>query len=143
LGEGGWRDKYVFGFNWENFRSLEAIFPGRSAENFTVAMTRNFFGIQGMPEADTAKLNNFLDDVSLLTVEEYLREPELSDSLQRRQPQLEIRVTDVGNRTYRLRMFDFGPRQEIYGLIQDSQVALFHRRKFAALLKPASFFRKK
>ena len=143
LEEAGWRDKYVFGFNWENFRSLEAMFPGRKAENFTVAMTRNFFGIEGMPEADTSKLNNFLDDVSLLTVEEYLSEPELSDSLQRRQPQLEIRVKDVGNRTYRLRMFDFGPRQEIYGLMQDSQVALFNRRKFAALLKPRSFFRKK
>jgi hypothetical protein len=143
LAEGGWRDKYVFGFNWENFRTLEAIFPAKPEENFTVAMTKDFFGIQGMPEADTAKLNNFLDDVSLLTVEEYVSEPELRDSLLGRQPQLEIRVTDIGDRTYRLQMFDFGPRQEIYGLIQDSQVALFHRRKFAALLKPASFFRKK
>lgn len=143
LNESGWRDKYVFGFNWENFKTLEAIFPQRNADNFTVAMTRDFFGIQGMPDADTTKLNNFLDDVSLLTVEEYLTVPGLSDSIQRQQPQVEIRVTDIGNRTYRLRLFDFGPRQEVYGLIQDAQMALFNRRKYTALLKPKSFFKEK
>lgn len=143
LNENGWRDKYVFGFNWENFKTLEAIFPQRKSDNFTVSMTRDFFGIQDMPDADTAKLNDFLDDVSLLTVEEYLTEPELSDSIQQNQPQLEIRVTDIGNRTYQLRIFNFGPRQEVYGLIQDAQVALFSRRKYTALLKPKSFFRKK
>lgn len=143
LNENGWRDKYVFGFNWENFKTLEAIFPQRKSDNFTVSMTRDFFGIQDMPDADTAKLNDFLDDVSLLAVEEYLTEPELSDSIQQHQPQLEIRVTDIGNRTYQLRIFNFGPRQEVYGLIQDAQVALFSRRKYTALLKPKSFFRKK
>lgn len=143
LDENGWRDKYVFGFNWENFKSLEAIFPQRNSENFTVSMSRDFFGIEGLPESDTTRLNNFLDDVSLITVEEYLTEPELSDSIRQVEPKVEIQVTDVGNRTYRLRLFDFGPRQEVYGLIQDTQLALFSRRKYASLLKPKSFFRKK
>ena len=143
LNENAWRDKYVFPFNWENFRSLEAIFPGRPAENFTVSMSRDFFGIDGMAEADTSKLNSFLDDVSLLTVEEYLGEPGLSEGLQQQQPRIEIRVSDVANRTYRLRLFEYGPQKEVFGLIQESQVALFSQRKFQALLKPKSFFRKK
>jgi hypothetical protein len=143
LGVNGWRDKLVFNFNWETFKTLEARFPQRPAGNFTVSMTRNFFGIEGIADADTAKLNTFLDDVSLLTVEEYLPEPGLSDSLLRREPELEFLVSDIANRSYRLRMFNFGPRQEVYGIIQDSQIALFHRRKFQGLLKPKSFFRKK
>lgn len=143
LNENGWRDKYVFGFNWKNFKSLEAIFPQSSPDNFTVSMTRDFFGIQGMPEADTARLNNFLDDVSLLTVEEYVTEPELSDSIKRQRPQLEIRVTDIGNRTYKLQLFNFGPRQEVFGVIQEGQAALFSRRKYTSLFKPRSFFMKK
>lgn len=143
LNENAWRDKYVFPFNWENFKSLEAIFPGRPAENFTISMSRDFFGIQGMAEADTSKLNSFLDDVSLLTVEEYLGEPGLSEGLQQQQPSLEIRVSDVANRTYRLRLFEYGPQKEVFGLIQESQAALFSQRKFQALLKPKSFFMKK
>lgn len=143
LDENGWRDKLVFDFNWQNFKSLEALFPAKPAENFRVALTRNFFGIENMPEADTSRLNTFLDDVSLLTVDEYLTLPELSDSLDQSKPQLEIRVTDVGNRTYRLRMFASGPGQDVFGLIQESQVAVFAPRKFQALLKPKSFFSKK
>ena len=143
LNESGWRDKLVFGFNWQNFKSLEALFPARPSENFRVAMTRDFFGIESMPEADTSRLNNFLDDVSLLTVDEYLTLPGLSDSLDQAEPQLEIRVTDVGNRTYRLRMFRSGPGRDVFGLIQESQVAVFAPRKFQALLKPKSFFNKK
>lgn len=143
LGESGWRDKFVFGFNWRNFKSLAAQFPGRPSENFNVAKLDNFFGISGLPEADTSRLNAFLDDLSLLTVEEYLSEPKLTDSLRGLVPDMEIKVTDIGNREYRLALFDPGASKDGYGVIQDSQIAVFDRRKIRALLKPRAFFQKK
>ena len=143
LGANGWRDKFVFNFNWRNFKNLAVRFPGRPAENFTVSMQKDFFGIEGMAEADTSRLNTFLDDISLLTVDEYVPEPVLRDSLQRVRPEVDITVTDIGNRTYRLRIFDADDSGRVFAVIQDAQVGVFDRRKIQPLIKPKSFFRKK
>lgn len=143
LGPDGWRDKFVFNFNWRNFKSMAVTFPERPSENFTVSMQRDFFGIEGMAEADTAKLNAFLDDVSLLTVDEYISEPALMDSLTRMQPIVDLVVTDIGNRTYRLRLFEANHSGPLFGIIQGTQPALFDPKKVRSLMKPKSFFRKK
>ena len=143
LPEGGWRDKFVFGFNWRNFKSLKTEFPGNPQQNFTVSMQNNQFGIEGLQQVDTAKLNNFLDAVSLLTVDEYISEPGLTDSLLSLRPQMTIRVTDVGNRIFDLHVYGSGPGSAIWGLIRNAQPALFDPRKIDFLLKPKSFFRKK
>lgn len=143
LKENGWRDKFVFGFNWRNFKSLEAKFPDKPAENFKVVRGRDFFEIEGLAQTDTARLNTFLDDLSLLRVDEYVIEPKLTDSLGKIKPRVEFSVFDVGNREYRLRVYSpLSPRKSP-GLIQDGQAAFFDPRKIQALLKPKSFFRKK
>lgn len=140
LGVDGWRDKFIFSFNWRNFKSLAARFPDHPSQNFTVAMDRDYFGIEGLPQADTAKLNTFLDDVSLLTAEAFLSEPGLADSLQKERPVMEITVTDIGNRTYELDLFDPRSRETVYGLYQGSHPVLFDERKIGQILKPKSFF---
>ena len=143
LDANGWRDKFVFNFNWRNFKRLEARWPHQPSESFVVSMQRNFFGIEGMAEADTAKLNTFLDNVSLLAVDEYISIPGLIDSLKAIEPQLILQITDVGNRTYSLRLYDSGESRRVQGLLQGSQVAVFDRRKIQQILKSRSFFRKK
>jgi len=139
----GWRDKFVFNFNWRNFKRLDVRWPGKPAENFVVSMHKKAFGIEGMAEADTAKLNSFLDDVSLLTVESYLPEPVLRDSLQLLEPHLEIQVADIANRSYRLRLFATRGSDPVFGLVQGGQAAVFNAGKIRQISKPRSFFRKK
>jgi hypothetical protein len=145
LEESAWRDKFVFGFNWRNFKNLAARFPKTPSENFTVSMDRDYVGIVGLPQADTdtAKLNTFLDDVSLLAADAFISEPGLIDSLKALTPIMEITVSDIGNRMYELQLFDPGSRARVLGLVQGSQVALFDRRKIGQLLRPKSFFIKK
>jgi len=143
LDQNGWRDKFVFAFNWRNFKSLEVEFARNPSENFRVAMDRDFFGIEGLPEADTAKLNTFLDDVSLLTVDEYVSEPRLTDSLLNSRPDLQLLAADIANRNYRLRLYDNPAAEQVWGIIQDSELGRFDRRKIQRLLRPKSFFRKK
>lgn len=143
LGAEGWRDKFVFNFNWRNFKSLQVRFPETPSESFTVSMQNDFFGIEGMADADTAKLNKFLDDLSLLTVDEYLPEPVLTDSLRNASSKLDLVVADIGNRTYRLRLFYVDDSGGVLGLLQDVQAAFFYRRKIEPLIKRKSFFRKK
>lgn len=141
--ESGWRDKYVFGFNWRNFKSLEAQFLQTPWENFIVSMGKGHFGIQDLAEVDTARLNTFLDDASLLAVDEYKTEPGLIDSLLTVKPFMQLIVKDFGNRTYQLRLFISESQINALGIIQDSQVAIFSRRKIQPLLRPKSFFKKK
>ncbi len=141
--ENGWRDKYVFGFNWRNFKNLQANFPQSPSENFFIAMDKGYFGIPDISEADTARINTFLDHVSLLTVDQYLTEPVLRDSLLKVKPFMQFVVTDIGSRTYGLRLFLAGKQSLALGIIQDSQVAVFNRRKILPLLMTKSFFRKK
>ena len=138
----GWRDKLVFGFNWQNFKSLEAKNPGTPSESFIVSRQRDYFGVDGIP-TDTARLNTFLDNVSLLTVDEYLTEPGLTDSLRGVEPRLELLVTDIGNRIYTLKLFETPGSGDVLGLIRNTDPALFSKRKIQPLLKGKSFFRKK
>ncbi len=138
----GWRDKLVFAFNWGNFKSLEAEFPQKPSESFVVSRQGAQFGVNGIA-TDTARLNTFLDNVSLLTVDEYVPEPRLRDSLRQVTPQLEFRITDIGNRTYTLKLFENASSHDVTGLIRDAEPAIFSNRKIQPLLKGKSFFRKK
>lgn len=143
LPERGWWDKLVFGFNWANFKSLKAEFPEHPANNFTVSRSRLQFGVEGLVQTDTAKLNTFLDEISLLTVDEYISEPKLKDSLLHSTPTMRIRVTDIGDRSYKLNLFIQQSRSRVPAVIDGSRVANFSSRKIRPLLRPKSYFIKK
>lgn len=138
----GWRNKFVFGFNWRNFNGMEVVYGKKPGDNFRVSKEGQYFGIPGI-ETDTARLNTFLDNVSLLTVDAYVNKPRLRDSLLSAEPMMDIRITDIGDRAYRLRLYDPGGAKAVSGIVQDAQLAVFDHRKIEVLLKPKSFFRKK
>jgi hypothetical protein len=143
LPESGWWDKLVFGFNWANFKSLKAGFPRRPEDSFAVSRSRQQFGLDGLVETDTAKLNTFLDDVSLLTVDRYVPEPKLKDSLSHVPPSVTLLVTDIGNRSYKLDLFGVESPRRVFGIIGDARVAVFAPRKIRRLVRPKSYFKKK
>lgn len=61
IGENDWRDKYVFGFNWQHFQRMEVSFPGSPADNFVVSMKDHMVSIEGIAEPDTSRLNTFFE----------------------------------------------------------------------------------
>lgn len=139
LNTDGFRDKYVFNFNWQNFKSLQAEFPSQPSENFTVQFEKNFFTISGASRVDTAKLNTFLDNVSLLTVDSYRSSNRLMDSLSGVNPAMAITIEDIASRKYILKLFSPGTEGHVPGLVMGS-AALFNRKKIQAIMKPKSFF---
>jgi hypothetical protein len=141
LDENGWRDKYVFNFNWRNFTGLDVKFPNKPSENFKVSVSKEFFGIDGL-EADTAKLNTFLDNISLLTVDRFVNDAKARDSIAKGKPEMEVIVRDVANREYRLLIFA-GGKSEVLGLVPENQLAHFNIRKIQAIVRPRSFFKKR
>ncbi|MBT1705669.1 DUF4340 domain-containing protein [Chryseosolibacter indicus] len=142
LNSDGYRDKYVFNFNWQNFKSLEADFPANPADNFKVEFERNFFTIKGETKVDTAKLNTFLDNVSLLTVDEYRSNNTIADSLAGLKPVMTLTIEDIATRKYLLKLYSPERKGQIMGLINENP-GLFNKKKISAILKPKSFFRKK
>ena len=140
MGEKDWKNKYVFGFNWRNFQRLETKFPQKAADNFNVALQDNFFAVDGLLSVDTAKLNDFLDDVSLLTVDDYVdtvifESPDPS-------PVMVLTVKDIGRRAYTLELYSPSKNsgQMVPGLINGSEWALFDPRKIQNVFKPKAFF---
>lgn len=140
LEENGWRDKYVFGFNWRNFKSLETQFADQK-ENFSIAMQDNRVVMTGV-EADTARLNTYLDDVSLLTVDDYTEAP-ASDSLKNWKPLFSILVKDIGNREFPLVVYGSTENGNFRVQLKSGQWAVISPRKIAAISRSKSFFVKR
>lgn len=138
----GWKDKYVFGFNWQNFQSLSVSFTASSADNFEVLMDK-LPAITGI-QADTAKLNDFLDKVSLLTADQYLTAAQAAtyDSALF-VPAFELAVRDISGKTYTLKLYPEPRKQVVFGMVDGLYPALFNSRKIMPLMKSKGWFVKK
>lgn len=141
LDKNGWKDKHAFQINWRNFQSLSASFPRSPADDFKVSFTDGFFGIEELPATDTTRLNDYLDAVSFLTVDSYVSNDALRDSLLSAQPALTLSLRDVANRTFVLSLYP-NPRNpsHIAGIIDSTQLAWFERRLVEGILKTRSHF---
>jgi hypothetical protein len=141
LSENQWRDKLVFAFNWENFQRLSVEFSEKPSENFSVSMQNNSFGVEGVAKTDTARLNTFLDNVSLLTANEFLESGKVVDGLKALTPFMTIRAFDIGKREYTLSLFrETGAM--VPGLVQNEDGVIFNRVKIQPIIRPKSFFKR-
>lgn len=145
LDENGWRDKRVFNFNWRNFRKLAVSFSEDAKENFEVSQRDRFFDIAGM-NADTTRLNNFLDDVSLLTGNGFILPASFPqyDSLLKSSPSMRIVINDIANRNYQLELFQSIPGDpNVLGRVNDRDVMIFDRKKIIRVAKNRTYFTKR
>jgi hypothetical protein len=140
----GWKDKYVFNINWENFKSLSASFAASPVDNFEVVMDK-FPEIKDIAQADTAKLNEFLDNISLLTVDQYLTKDEARayDSALFTSVGFDITVTDISGKTYELKLYPEIGKPRVFGVVQKLYPAVFDSRKILPLMKSKGWFTKK
>ncbi|MGC3944972.1 MAG: DUF4340 domain-containing protein [Chryseolinea sp.] len=100
LNESGWRDKRIFAFNWRlNFKDLQTVYTRNKADNFSVALKDQMLTVQGLNVVDSARLNQYLNDVSQLAADEFVGVNPTLDSLSRTPAVMELSVHDVG-RTY-------------------------------------------
>jgi len=143
LAPNDWRDKWIFNFNWQNFKRLTASFSGNEKESFAISFQDKFFGLEGKPAADTTKLNDYLDAVSLVQAIRYLPAGESSvyDSVLSTKPYYSIEVTDIANRTYHLDLYQ--PLKQdpaVLGKLGDGQALLISREDLLRLDRKKSHF---
>jgi len=138
-----WREKRIFNFRWETFKSLNASFPKESREDFTISFKSQYFGIDGLAEADTTKLNDYLDAVSLINGVRFVSDGEsrVYDSLLQTKPDFTILVTDIANRTYQLEVFPPAVGEEaILGRLNRESPVVFNRKEIALISRKRSYF---
>jgi hypothetical protein len=146
LNEEGWRDKRVFNFNWRNFKSLEATFSSDPEQNFKVSFINSSFGIEGIAQCDTTKLNNYLDAISLLVADQFIEKGFSAryDSLINTQPSVVIEVKDVGDRSHKLSIFNpLTHDLRIVGQLAENEFVVFQRQRIFPLVRGRDFFKQK
>jgi hypothetical protein len=141
LGANGYRNKYVFNFKWENFTGLDVAFPSRPIDNFSVSLQKDYFTIADLPRVDTAKLSAFLNEASLLTVEEFAS-ANAFDTLRSGPPIIQITAFDVAGRKYPLKIYK-GEKNGLVPGIVGKEYAYFRPERIRPILRPKSFFVKK
>lgn len=139
LEKNGWRSRRVFDFNWRNFKSLTVHFPLESKNDFEIEMQGRYFGIKGMPQADTTRLNNFLDAVSLLFADRFIKDPA---SLNDTTGIARFEITDIGNRKYTLEVLRSDKQdREVYGKLTSGEFVAFRRNSIGELMRKREYFR--
>ncbi len=133
-----WLDRRLFNFNWRNFKSLTAEFPGSPEDNFEVSLNGRFFSVKGLP-TDTARLNNYLDEISLLQADAFLPAYELPDSLAREVPLSRIQVYTVSGDTLSLAVYQAGER--LLGVSGHLPISVLSGSKAQVLTRRRNWFK--
>jgi hypothetical protein len=143
LEAGGWRNKRIFDFYWGNFKSLRASYMREPTQDFEIELKGAYFGIKNMQKVDTAKLNSYLDAVSLLFATRYVPAGKpVADSLAKAQPAARIDIRDIADRTYSIELFT--PRKndnEVYGKTADGEIVAFSKNAVAEIVRRRDYFK--
>lgn len=142
LSEAEWRDKRIFNFNWQNFKSLKVHFSQQSNEDFTISFSNKLYGIEEVEVADTIKLSNFLESVFNLQVDQFNTNSSARyDSLLKTTPVYSITIMDIASRTYQLEVFPpLNGEQVILGRLNDNLSAFFSPKQIAQITRKRSYF---
>jgi hypothetical protein len=129
--------------NWRNFKSLTTTFTKDPRETFTIAGKGNDFTVVGLSPIDTAKVNTYLDDVSLLVGEGIYTTGQRAriDSLLAGPTSFDVVVTDIGNRNFRLEVFPpLRSESNVFGRV-NGEFMIFSRSDMVRIAKKKSWFR--
>ncbi|HET9054738.1 MAG TPA: DUF4340 domain-containing protein [Cyclobacteriaceae bacterium] len=137
----GWKDKYVFNFNWQNFKSLNVAFTASPADNYEVTIDNAMAKINGVP-GDTTRFNNFMDAVLQLTVDQYLTREQAKayDSALISGQGFDITIMDIANKTYTLKLYPEAGKPRVFGMVHGTFPAVFDTHKVVPLMKSKGWF---
>jgi hypothetical protein len=141
LTENDWRDKRVFNFNWQNFKSLKAHFPQQPTQDFTISFANKLFGIEEVAVADTTKLSNYLEAIFNLQAEKILTPEEATkyDSLLAAEPFLQIEIQDIATKTFALKIYS-SPGKNNRLVARTKEEAILLPPQAAAVMRKREYF---
>lgn len=142
----GWRNPIVFDINWANLSAVQVMYPEQPESGFHVIYDDPFYKIEEISHTDSLKLTDFLDDLSLLYVNDYLNKVEQQEQkdIINTVPQASIKVEDVGKNIHTLEIYQALPeKKEILGRVDSVDYAVFDLATIRKIMRPRTFFEEK
>ncbi|QSE97075.1 hypothetical protein [Fulvivirga lutea] len=136
----GWRNPLVFDLNWANLASVQVSYPQNSGNNLFITFDERTLSLEGMPKADSTKLTDLIDDISLMYVNDYLFENEVVDSLTT-EISARISVTDIAKNVYTLEVYRQNGNEQYLVRKDSTDFALMEPNLVRRVTKPKSYFR--
>jgi hypothetical protein len=142
LTENEWRDKRVFNFNWQNFKSLKSHLPQQTNQDFTISFANKLFGIEEVAVADTTKLSNYLESIFNLQADRILSPEEVSayDSLFATSPLLQIEIQDIAKKTFGLKIYPPQGKSKLVVAKMNEEPILLQPQVVASVMRRREYF---
>jgi hypothetical protein len=142
LSENEWRDKRVFNFNWQNFKSLKSHLPQQTNQDFTISFANKLFGIEEVAVADTTKLSNYLESIFNLQADRILSQEEAStyDSLFANEPLLQIEIQDIAKKTFGLKIYLPQGKSKLVVAKMNEEPILLQPQAAASVMRRREYF---
>lgn len=137
-----WRDKRIFNFNWQNFKSLKSHLPADSAQDFTVTLANGLFGIEEVAVTDTTKLSQYLESIFNLRADRFLTSEEIqqNDSLLGTKPVATLTIQDIAK--HQIQLSVFGNSKNSAGILAtlNQEPVLLRKEALMAVLRKRTYF---
>ena len=135
-----WRSRFVWQVDWLNLERIEV--KSSSFEPWSVVRQGGYFGIEDNLQTDTARLNEYLDRLSLLAVDEFISVVD-TGLYYTSDPLLDISVKEFGSEAQKVVFYE--PRDSTGMYVLDKPrfgVGTIDANAVKFLLKPGDYFTK-
>ncbi len=142
LDESGWRNPLVFNLNWANLQDVRVNYYEQAGDNFEIVFEDRDYTVAGINEVDSLRLTDFLDDVSLLYVDDYLTKEEIrqyNGLLEK--PFATIGIKDIGNNDYSITIFSKVQKSKYLVKIDSLDYGLLEEKLLKKVMRPRSYFK--
>ena len=136
----GWRNPIVFDISWSNLQAVQVKYLDQEENDFNVIFDKGNYGIEGLVKSDSLKLIDFLDNVSLLYVNDYFTDREVESYSELSKDALaNINIQDVGKNNYTLTIYNKIDRGNYLVKIDSSEYAIMQADIIKKVMKPNHF----
>ncbi len=139
LDQNGWRNPLVFDLNWANLAYVDVRYTEKEDTGFSISFDNRRLKLNELASSDSLKLGNYIDDVSLLYVNDYLNSDEIT-SYQNQESRAAIVINDIASNHYVLQIYDEVNDDEYLVRIDSAHYGLMDKQLVRRVTKPRSYF---
>ena len=132
-----WRYPIVFDINWSNLARVQVDYPGPKDNALQIMFDNNTLILEGV-KSDSSKLEDYVNDISLLYVNDYLTQAEV-DSMANSTVRATFTISDIAGNQYYLEVYN-QQGSEYLVRIDSLEYALMDATLVKRVTKPRAYF---
>jgi hypothetical protein len=140
VSENDWRERYIWPMDWSRLKSFSVTYT--NAEPLLFEYGTNFIHVSGVDQMDTAAVMDFLQYSANLQAITFLGNDTSYNHLIS-EPYAAFKVEEIANRSYTLDVHDIPGSQQVLGILNGVEKALFPRKNVEYMLKQKEDFQSK